>query len=92
MDPPRNHDFEPYERLCERLRRDLPGGSSDATWCWPWYRYTEEHGTWSPLVARLYEEAQQPAHGELLAYFRDRFAEVAKAAVPAIDDVLAVDD
>ena len=89
---PRNCDPELYERLRERLRRDLPGGSSDDTWCWPWYRYTEEHGTWSPLVARLYEEAQQPAPGEPLAYFRDRFAEVAKAAVPAIDDVLAVDD
>ena len=73
------------ERLKEPLRRAMPGGDSSSKY--PWCRYLDEHKDWSPLVARLHEESLNV--GELMEYFSRRLVEVAKAAIPIIDEVQA---
>ena len=78
-------DSNAEERLKEPLRRAMQGGDSGSKF--PWYRYLDEHKDWSPLVARLHEESRNA--GKLMDYFSRRYVEVAEAAVPIIDKVLA---
>ena len=75
------------ERLKERLRAALRGGDHNDNVGCPWYRFLKEHKDWALLVARLHEELQAPS--ELVDYFTCQFVEVAKLAIPIIDEVLA---
>ena len=80
-----NGDADAEERLKEPLRRAMQGGAHSRLW--PWYRYLEEHKDWGALVARLHEESRNP--GEFVDYFSRHLVELARAAVPIVDEVLA---
>lgn len=83
-----SNDTDVGERLQQRLHHGMPpGGRRSAGW--PWFRYLEEHRDWAPLVARLHEETGNAR--ELTDDLSGCLVEVAKAAVPVIDAVVATD-
>ena len=76
------------KRIEERLRRI---GESKNIWpdhgSWPWYVCVgEQYKNWDLLIPDLHRELQQNG-GEITDYFVNKFVEIAKFAVPILDDV-----
>ena len=54
---------------------------------WPWFEYVDErYRNWDLLIPDLHRELQQNG-GEITDYFVNKFVEIAKFAVPILDDV-----
>ena len=77
-----------WERIEERLRligeskSIRPGGGR-----WPWYVCVgEQYKNWDLLILDLHRELQQNG-GEITDYFVNKFVEIAKFAVPILNDV-----
>lgn len=57
----------------------------DGIW-WPQYEYAKRYGDWYPLVPDLHEEFKSGC-GPIVTYFAENLIEIAKTAIPAIDEV-----
>ena len=62
-------------------------GSNRSSGWWPWWNWVEEDKrNWDSLVPELHKENEDNG-GEITEYFVDRFIEIAKEAVPIIDEI-----
>lgn len=50
-----------------------------------WWEWVEKYGNWDSLVPALHKENQERG-GDITSYFVNRFIEIAKVAVPIIDE------
>ena len=76
-----------HRELREALENQL--GKSEAYhegWVWR-QRINEEYQDWTSKIRTLHQECESGT-GEVTMYFVEKFAEIAKVAVPTIDDVL----
>ena len=83
-------DQECHRELREALENEL--GKSEAHhqgWVW-WQWIDEEYQDWTSKILTLHEECEK-GEGEVTTYFVEKFAEIAKVAVPIIDDVFKKD-
>ena len=85
-------DRERRTLLKERLHSEEGlGKGGDNTQYWPWGAYVDtDKKNWdSRLVPALHKENQekQEKGGDITSYFVNRFLEIAKIAVPIIDDI-----
>ena len=53
---------------------------------WPWYEYVDKYRHWDSLVPAMHRELQQDG-GEITDYFVGKFQEIAKFAIPVLDDI-----
>lgn len=73
------------DKLRESLKEVLGPGRRPQEW-YPWWDWMDERkGKWSLLVPDLQDECGMAEGGEIMNYFVERFAEVARAALPVID-------
>ena len=76
-------------RLDEELLSVLGPSLSRSDW-WPWWVYVdEEKRHWNPLVPALHCECEAEEDGEITRYFVDTLVEIARKAIPVIDDIEA---
>ena len=75
---------EGWRELDAALRTAL--GESEKTYkAWPWWQWADEkYRNWDPLIPTLNRECDEGC-GEVMSYFVERFAVVARAAIPIID-------
>ena len=75
---------EGWRKLDAALRRAL-GESEKKYKVWPWWQWVDEkYGNWDTLIPTLSRECDEGG-GDITSYFVEKFAVVAKAAIPIID-------
>ena len=79
-------DKERRQRLDRELKNKFDRGNSPTSWC-PWWDWVEEDKkTWNPLVPVLHQENEGDGR-EVTRYFVNKFTEIAKKAIPVINDI-----
>ena len=78
-------DLERRQCLEARLREELVHLERTTPWWprWDWVR--DDKQNWDALIPDLHNECE--AAGEITKYFVDRFADIAKKAIPIIDEI-----
>ena len=75
---------EGWRKLDAALRRAL-GESERRYKVWPWWQWVDEkYGNWDTLIPTLSRECDEGG-GDVMSYFVEKFAVIAKAAIPIID-------
>ena len=83
-------DCRGRKELREALENQL-GKSEEHRQGWVWWQWVnEEYQDWTSKIWTLHEECEK-GEGEVTTYFVEKFAEIAKVAVPIIDDVFKKD-
>ncbi len=73
------------QKLIAALREAL-GASESETEEWPWWQWIEdEYRNWDTLIPALHQECKEGT-GNITDYFVEKFAAIAKAAIPIIDE------
>ena len=68
----------------DKLRTTL-GKSEKKYKVWPWFQYVDEgYRNWDTLIPTLKRECDE-GDGDVKSYFVERFAVVARAAIPIIN-------
>ena len=75
--------FSTNKELEAALQGDLGKGESSRGWPW-WQWVDEKYGNWNTLIPTLERECNEGA-GETKDYFVEKFAAIAKVAIPIID-------
>ena len=79
-----NKRLSDSEQLDAALR-DIVGESEKKNQYWPWWQWVDEkYRNWDALIPALKQECDKGG-GEITSYFVKKFADIAKEAIPIID-------
>ena len=76
-------------RYDQELLNCLGPKDGSSNW-WPWWVWIDQQNRhWSSLVPALHRECEAERDGNITRYFVDAFVEIARKAIPVVDDIEA---